>query len=127
MKKIWVTYCIFLACFQTASFVLLYKLGMYDYSVADSFNILWFIGLIGLAFRIRIRIFFKKLWRFLFAVALIVYTHTWIVLPAILIFIKNIPTNKMIIIMLFNIPLLPLPYALYLYAWSSEQLWNPNL
>lgn len=96
----------------------------YDFSITDTFYIVFFIGLFGLSFNRRILT--ENIWRYVFVIAALMYFHTWIFLPLFLIFSKEIPFLNVFYLLLYSVPLLPLIYALYLYAWRSKKLWQPT-
>lgn len=121
MKLYWKVYFIF---------AFLYKIGMlvyssltveYDVNITDLFYAVFFLGVFGLAFNIRI--LNEKIWRCVFVFAAIVYIHAWILMPAIYVFSEGVSILKVLFIMMFSVPLIPLIYGLYIYAWLSNSLW----
>lgn len=121
IKQFWKAYFIIALVYKIG--VLLYSSSAigYNINISEIFYGIFFLGVFGLSFRIRI--VGVVLWRFVFAFAVIVYAHTWIIMPSIFIFSKDVPVLKVMTIMMYSVPLIPLVYGLYIYAWCSDDIW----
>lgn len=125
MKTRWVVYLVFAICYKIGVFFCLRTIINYNFNAMDTLYIVFFIGLFGFSFNRCI--LSKRIWRYIFAVSVILYSHTWIVMPSQFLFVDKIPLLDVLHMMIFNVPLLPLLYALYSYAWRSEALWGTSV
>ena len=82
------------------------------------------VGLYGLAFERPILA--RVVWRYVFAFALLFYALDWLVKPILYLSKTSISLTTMAYIQAFSLPLLPLLYALNLYAWKRKALWGSD-
>jgi hypothetical protein len=122
MKKIWIFYLIIFLIFEFMSLVFLWGRENHSFSIADIFQIVLMVGVIGLAFQKRI--FLNIIWKILFVISVVVFLHTWVMMPLVYKFSEGLSFPKIVFIQLFNVPSIPLFVALYIYAWRSSKIWK---
>jgi hypothetical protein len=121
MNKFWLIYFLFIIAYEFILVFVLNQKGYSKYTIADLFFVIFVIGLYGLAFRRRV--ISDKIWKVVFAISVIVFFHTWIVMPFVYRLSTGLTVSKIAYIQMFSIPNIPLFVALYVYAWRSAPLW----
>lgn len=122
MKAYWAIYLAVVICYKAFASNYLRTITNYSFNFIDALYAVFFIGLFGFSFNRCILT--KKIWRYIFFILIILYFHTWIVMPLHYFWGSKIAISHIFSMIIFNIPLLPLLYALYSYAWKSEALWD---
>jgi hypothetical protein len=124
MKKLWIFYLIIFLIFEVISLLFLWGKETYSFSIADIFQIVLVVGVIGLAFQKRI--FLNIIWKILFVISVVVFLHAWVMMPLVYKFSEGLSFPKIVFIQLFNVPSIPLFVALYIYAWRSSKIWKAS-
>ena len=119
MKAPWVCYFLLISILKV---VLLYQAKFNEVTFSDGFLCLLILG--GYGFSFQLKILSEKVWRYIFFFAVPFYFHWFVVMPLIYFFANNIPPIKIILIMKYSIPYIPVIYVIFLYSWKSEKLWG---
>jgi len=84
-------------------------------------EVIFFVGLFGFAFGRRI--LSQQVWRYVFAVGVLVLVHAWVIMPFVYVD-AGMSLRQILNILAFQVPLLPVFLALYCYAWRSTGIWQ---
>ena len=121
MQPVWKVYFFFLIFYEAVLLSLSLRGGGLIVMLLHLPYLGFAVALFGVAFE---RPILKKMvWRYAFAVALLFYAHDWLVKPILYLNQTSVSLGSIVYIQAFSVPLLPLLFALYLYAWRCEALW----
>jgi len=121
MRAPWKVYFYFLVIYEVGRAVYGLSLGAPLLALLQLPYALLMVALYGLAFERRI--FRQTVWKYAFALGLLVYAQDWLVNPLMYSYLGKTPILAIARIQLFAVPLLPLLPAVFLYAWNREKIW----